>query len=225
MPPSPLLPVLVVVATLLMLALAVRARRRRTTSAVADAHEPAVVAVPHAGPDEERSPTVRALRAQVRVLEEALTLCAGAMGAGDGGRTGQPLLVVAESAPGDVAAYRRQVASSLRAVAAATAADADAPQAVARVAAAVARLDAGEAFARPVLPCVDDEDLIRTRAPEAPLPSGSDDRPVLVPAASAAARSLEPAPVVHPDVVVPVPPPTAGDEPRRPRRRSRRTAA
>ena len=190
-------------------------------------------------PDEAEPPAVRALRAQVRALEEALE------NAGDA----EPArVVVTEVAPvaapvvapewDAVRSYRRQVRLAVRAVAIGTTADDDARHAVARVAAAIERLDRPDVLARPALP----ETFGRT-APAPVVASVPITRAPVVPAVVAAPEP-EPelddeldvvahiqsvrAPAADDDaeaeVVLPVPPP-APAEPRRGRRRLRHHSA
>lgn len=171
-------------------------RRRR------EAEEPeAVEAVEPVEPVElvddvaEDSTTVRALRAQIRVLEEALE--------------------VAPDVPaprGDEAAYRRRVRIAVQAVTARAHEHDDPRHMAARVAAAIERLDV-EGFVRPVLP-----GMATTRAIAAP-PRRSAIAPA--PAASEVpVLDVEPGD----EVVLPVPPP-AREEPRRSKRRQRQHTA
>lgn len=153
--------------------------------------------------DSDESVTVRALRAQVRSLEQAL-----------------------ESAPERPAAvdpsYRNQVLLAIRAVASRTGDSDDARHAAARVVAAVERLD-GDGFVRPVLPRIPS----RTIAPPPPrpaLPTAMAPLATPPPAPAPAEPVLPSRPVTEPvdesEVVLPVPPP-APEQPRRGRRKRR----
>lgn len=185
----------VVSLTGLLVLLRRRARRaapvEETVVEVVEAPEPAAAEEPH--------PDVRALRAQVRVLEEALQRAAEAT-------VEQP----------ELAAYRAQVRIAVEAVARRTPADADPRTAVARAAAAVARLDADPA-ARVVLPAPLRRPVVVAPVVHAPAPELTElevepaDEPVVVD-------------VAPEEVVLPVPPPAAA-EPRRSKRRLRRSAA
>jgi hypothetical protein len=158
------------------------------------------------------SAIVRALRAQIRALEQALEIAP---------ETG---LAPAVTTTVD-SSYRNQVLLAVRAVAARTT-DADDPRhAAARVVAAVERLDA-DGFTRPVLPGL----ASRTVAAPPPLPP---ETAVVTPppAAPELPAATEAAPVAilddsmdEAEVVLPVPPP-APEEPKRTRRRLRRSAA
>ncbi|WP_243059264.1 hypothetical protein [Nocardioides sp. SR21] len=175
-------------------------RRRRS-------EEPEVVEEPELmevveEPTDDSSTTVRALRAQVRVLEQALEVAPDV-----------PVLA------GDEAAYRRRVLLAVRAVAA-RADDHDDPRhAAARVVAAVERLDV-DGFARPVLPGI----ATHIIAPPPQLPAGVRTAAI----ASAPAPEPAPEPVVDlepgDEVVLPVPPP-AREESRRGKRRQRHHTA
>ena len=167
--------------------------------------------VPHVSAANEQEPLtdVRALRAQVRVLEEALQRASEST-------VEQP----------DLGSYRAQARIAVEAVARRTTADADPRLVVSRVAAALARLDA-EPSARVALPTPP-----RRHVAVAPVATELEPRPEPrpepqpEPEVRAEAEPAEPAaPVVAADeVVLPVPPP-APAEPRRHKRRSRRSAA
>jgi hypothetical protein len=184
-----------------LLVLLRRTRRKPPAPAV---EEPVVEAAPEAPAPEEPHPDVRALRAQVRVLEEALQRAADAT-------VEQP----------ELAAYRTQVRAAVEAVARRTPAGADARTAVARVGAAVARLDA-DPSARVVLPAQARRPAVvaAVAAPVVPEPV-LEQAAVEMPAVVDATDAVEP---VEEEVVLPVPPP-APAETRRSRRRLRRSAA
>jgi hypothetical protein len=204
------LPMFVAGLTLTALALVaalvlMRRRRRVPAPAVVEAKVAEVEEITEVADDD--SITVRALRAQVRALEQALEVAP---------ESSLPAVVLPS---GDEAGYRRRVLLAVRAVASRTG-DSDEPRhAAARVVAAVERLDV-DGFTRPVLPGI----ASRTIAVPPPLP------PVLP--APAAPLPAAPVPTARPEigrvddteVVVPVPPP-AVEEPRRSRRRLRRHAA
>jgi hypothetical protein len=195
---------LVVLSLVGLLALLRSRRRAPEPVSVADrldelAPEPELPAVDlHTdAPTDDVHPDVRALRAQVRVLEEALQRAADAM-------VEQP----------ELGAYRAQVRVAIESVARRTAGT-DPRQVAARVAAAVARLEADPA-ARVTLPATPRRPV--AVAPVAPA------RPVEpVPPLVRAAVAPVP-PVADDEVVLPVPPP-APAEPRRARRRLRGSAA
>lgn len=148
--------------------------------------------------DADRSPTVRALRAQVRALEEALEVA--------------PDVPVPTA---DEAAYRNRVLLAVRAVAS-RADDHDDPRHVAaRVMAAVERLEVA-GFSRPVLPGI----ASRTIAAPPPLPAA----PTVADVGPDVEPDVEPADEPGEEIVLPVPPP-AVEDPRRGRRRPRGTAA
>lgn len=181
-----------------------RRRRPEAPEAVEPVELVEAIAEPEAAVDADESPTVRALRAQVRVLEQALEVA--------------PDVPVPTA---DDAAYRNRVVLAVRAVAA-RADDHDDPRHVAaRVLAAVERLEAA-GFSRPVLPGV----ASRTIAAPPPPLSAAAQPPALPPAAAPVVdESPETGPEVPAEeIVVPVPPP-AQDEPRRSRRRQRHPAA
>jgi hypothetical protein len=181
--------------------LVVLRRARRAPEPVADPPAELVeTPEPAVGTDDEVDPGVRALRAQVRVLEEALQRAADAT-------VEQP----------ELAAYRAQVRVAVEAVARRTPADADPRAAVARVGAAVARLDA-DPTGRVVLPAPPRRPAVVLPVVTEPVPERE---PVEEPVALDVPAAVEP---VQEEVVLPVPPP-APAEPRRSRRRLRRSAA
>lgn len=165
--------------------------------------------------EETDSATVRALRAQVRTLEQALEAAPEI--------SAVPAVVTSAVEQ----SYRNQVLLAARAVAARTGDDTDPRHAAARVVAAVERLEVA-GFTRPVLPGIE------SRAVAVP--------PPLPPAQAAAVAPTPAAPVLpaapdltvevvdelpeepQDEVVVPVPPPAA-EEPKRGRRRLRGSAA
>jgi hypothetical protein len=145
---------------------------------------------------------VRALRAQVRVLEEALQRAADAT-------VEQP----------ELASYRAQVRVAVQAVARRTPIDTDPRLAVSRVAAAVARLDA-DPTERVTLPApLRRPVVVAPVVPEPTVPAPLEQEPE-----DEVEDEVDEPVVVDVEVVVPVPPP-APAEPRRGRRRSRRSAA
>lgn len=167
--------------------------------------------------DATESATVRALRAQVRTLEQALEVAPE-----------QSSPVPAAITAAVEQSYKHQVLLAVRAVASRTGDDDDPRHAAARVVAAVERLDE-DGFARPVLPGV----ATRTVAVPPPLPPAQTAAVAPTPAPPVLPAASEPEPVaivdeVEPvldeEVVVPVPPPAA-EEPKRSRRRIRRSAA
>lgn len=159
------------------------------------------------------SATVRALRAQVRTLEQALEVAP---------EQSSPVPAVVTSAVEQ--SYKNQVLLAVRAVASRTGDDDNPRHAAARVVAAVERLDE-DGFARPVLPGV----ATRTIAVPPPLPPAQTaavapkPAPPVLPAAEAEPE-IEPVQVLDEEVVVPVPPPAA-EEPKRSKRRLRGSAA
>src|SRR3954468_4434024 len=117
-----------------MVGLLVVVRRKGRSLPAADVEEQAEVEAVVEPVPTEPHPDVRALRAQVRVLEEALERAAEST-------LEQP----------DLASYRAQVRIAVESVARRASADADPLLVAARVSAAVARLDAAPA-ARVTLP-------------------------------------------------------------------------
>ncbi|WP_155992397.1 hypothetical protein [Nocardioides sp. URHA0032] len=190
-----------------MVGLLVVVRRRGRSLPAADVEEQAEVQAVVEPLLAEPHPDVRALRAQVRVLEEALERAAEST-------LEQP----------DLASYRAQVRIAVESVARRTSADADPLLVAARVSAAVARLDAAPA-ARVTLP-------VPLRRPVATAPVVTVTPPALEITQSAPVDDsdiVDREPVAEPvvveeEVVLPVPPP-ATDVPRRSKRRSRRSAA
>jgi hypothetical protein len=226
---------LVALALLGALVLWRRGRRRPATPVSVDLLDPEL-------PEEVEPHTVRALRAQVRALEEALENVV------DPEPVPAPVPVVATEPvlvatpdPDALASYRRQVRLALRAVAVRTSAGDDPQHAVARVAAAIERLDRPGVLARPALP----ETLGLSVAPPAaasapiawaavaavvapaPQPEVDDEPDVMAHLMSVRAPSALRSDTETDDqaeVVLPVPPP-APAEPRRGRRRQRHSAA
>ncbi|MGY2702111.1 hypothetical protein ACVW2K_001695 [Nocardioides sp. HB32] len=190
-----------------MVGLLVVVRRKGRSLPAADVEEQAEVEAVVEPLLAEPHPDVRALRAQVRVLEEALERAAEST-------LEQP----------DLASYRAQVRIAVESVARRTSADADPLLVAARVSAAVARLDAAPA-ARVTLP-------VPLRRPVATAPVVTVTPPALEITQSAPVDEpdiVDREPVAEPvaveeEVVLPVPPP-ATDVPRRSKRRSRRSAA
>jgi hypothetical protein len=179
---------------------------------------------PDAAPSPDESTDVRALRAQVRVLEQALEAAA---------EPAPPLTV-----PAADASYRDRVRLAVRVVVLGAAPGGEAQQTAARILAAVERLDAPDVFARPVLP----EPVQRVAPPSVHEHRPSRALPDALPDARPAERPV-PGPEVGddreaetpdqgsapshpkaPEVVLPVPPP-APPAPRRGRRRLRHSAA
>jgi hypothetical protein len=214
-------------------------RRRPATPAAVDLLDPELPELP----DHVEPATVRALRAQVRTLEEALE------NAGDG----QPVPVVTRepvpvvTAEADIlASYRRQVRLAVLAVSLGASPDDDPQHAVARVAAAIDRLDRPGTLARPALPetfgRVASAPEVRAvqvvRVPAAPVvvtpePDLEDELDVMAHMTSLSAPAppwsdtdtdTEAEAGAGAEVVLPVPPP-APAEPRRGRRRQRHSAA
>jgi hypothetical protein len=173
-----------------------------------DVEEADVVEVADPVEMSDESATVRALRAQVRSLEQALELVPDVPAP------------VAVPAAAD-AAYRRQVLLAVRAVASRTGDDDDPRHAAARVVAAVERLDA-DGFARPVLPGIVSRTVATLPRPAA-APTTTPAMPTtpVLPTPAAVERTEDP--VDRAEVVLPVPPP-APPEPRRSRRLRRRHA-
>lgn len=234
LPAQPMLVLgLALVASSLLGALVLLVRRRRRAAPAAVPVVPAeptvseVDAEPDAEPDiepdievdaegEPSSVTLRALRAQVRVLEETLASAAAPQDDRD------PDL--------EVDRYRRQVRCAVQAVA--QDADDRTRHVVARVAAAIDRLDAPAGFARPVLP-VDRVEQVDPTAPSEdterrvglvavaplvePVAPQPEIEPLVVPARDAV-------PVPEAELVLPVPPPAPAAT-RRSRRRLRHPAA
>jgi len=209
-------------------ALVLRRRAARATEAVpvddtaADdlvaTTEPAADEAPETDGPVEVVSDLRALRAHVRVLEEALERAAEST-------VEQP----------DLASYRAQVRLAVEAVARRTSVDVDPRLAVARVAAAIERLDLAPS-ARTPLPAARPVPAPVAAPVAAPFAVASDPEPEVQ-----AEVHVEPEPVaLEPDaepdaepevtapaadeVVLPVPPP-APAEPRRTRRRPWRSAA
>jgi hypothetical protein len=185
---------------------------------------PALTVVPSLEELPHDSAEVRALRVQVRCLEEAL--------------------VRAADSPAALASYRAQVRAVVRAVAASFDAETEAHRALDRVGAGLVRLEQPGGLTRPALPApvgatAPTGTVVPTGAP-APLsaatpgsgteasraPEQVDDRArdPLDEAHQDDHAHDEPRPEVDEERVVPVPPP-AVEQPRRPRRRLRRSAA
>jgi hypothetical protein len=190
------------------------------TAPDADPEAPDPPDAPEAAPSPDETTDVRALRAQVRVLEQALEAAS---------EPAPPLTV-----PAVDASYRDRVRLAVRAVVLGAAPGGEAQQTAARILAAVERLDAPDVFARPVLP----EPVQRVAPPPVlehrPSRTRPDARPAErpVPGPEAGDDREEGAPVQGsapsdpqaPEVVLPVPPP-APPAPRRGRRRLRHSAA
>jgi hypothetical protein len=242
-PPLALGLALVALALLGALVLWRRGRRRPATPVSVGLLDPEL-------PEEVEPHTVRALRAQVRALEEALENVV------DPEPVPAPVPVVATEPvlvatpdPDALASYRRQVRLAVRAVAVGTTSGDDPQHAVARVAAAIERLDRPGVLARPALP----ETFGRSVPPpaSASVPIARTARTAVAAVAAAVAPAPEPELDDEPDVmahlmsvrassalrsdtetetddqaevVLPVPPP-APAEPRRGRRRQRHSAA
>lgn len=241
---------LVALLVVLLVARRVRARRRVATSEapVAEAapgvptEEDLEAVAP--GADDE-TVAVRALRAQVRTLEQALEEVQQVEAPVDVPVDApvdapvelaveiEPAPVVASAGP-EGSAYRRQVRLAVRAVEQRTSAGADPRETAARVRAAIDRLDAEPGFARPVLPVLLGVTAPAVSAPVAPAPVAGP-RPavpdpevtgpeVTGPEMTGPEASGPEASGPEDEIVLPVPPP-APAEPHRGRRRPRRRVA
>lgn len=205
---------------LLGLAVLRTVRRRRLPVAMQETQEQIATQEREAEAEPEpagRSLEVRALRAQVHCLEQALE------------QLPEPAREPAHDAAA-LASYRAQVRATVRAVAADCAPGADARYVLGRLTAAFERLEQAGGLTRPALP-VPVSLGVAVEAPAlSPVPE-----PAVEPPDAQTADQPAPQPVQHPaeasrpddeyeEHVVPVPPP-AVDEPRRQRRRLRRSAA
>ena len=195
------------VALSLVVLLVVRRRKRAAAEPATEAVDLSLYTVveEHAADeatpdDDEPLADVRALRAQVRVLEEALQRSAEAT-------VEQP----------ELASYRTQVRVAVEAIARRTPVDTDPRLVVSRVAAAVARLDA-DPTERVTLPVPLRRPVVVAPVVPEPLPRLEQE-----PEVEDEVEDDEPV-VVAEEVVLPVPPP-APAEPRRSKRRSKRSAA